>query len=146
MRLLVLALACLGCAPAPPDIPLPAVDVASFASEVQPILERRCGSPACHGRVERPLALYGSGSYRADSTRRFLVEPLSAAELAANARSVAAFVLEPRERGAALASSRVLCKPLALAAGGCGHQGGAQWLSPSEREYRQLLSWLQALP
>ncbi|MCC6995555.1 MAG: hypothetical protein IT370_13175 [Deltaproteobacteria bacterium] len=144
--LTLLALGAAGCAPTPPDLPLPAVDLASFASEVQPILERRCGSPSCHGRVERPLALYGSGSYRADPTRRFLLEPLTPDELAANARSVAVFVLEPRERAAALGESLVLCKPLALAAGGCGHQGGVQWLSPRDREYRQLASWLEALP
>ncbi len=144
--LALLALGAAGCAPAPPDIPLPAVDVASFSAEVQPILERRCASPSCHGRVERPLALYGSGSYRADPTRRFLIEPLTAAELEANARGVASFVLEPRERGAALGRSLVLCKPLALPAGGCGHQGGAQWLAPSDREYRRLQAWLEALP
>jgi hypothetical protein len=128
----------------PPPEPLPEGDVTEFARTVQPVLDLRCADPSCHARADRPLALYSKGRHRRDPARTFLDEPLDAEELAANARAVAAFALEiAPEDGPD--GCLVLRKPLALAAGGCGHAGGEIFSSRDDREYRAVRAWLAAL-
>ncbi len=43
-------------------------------------------------------------------------------------------------------SSRLLVKPLAPAAGGMGHTGGAFWKSREDPEYQMVLKWIRSLP
>ncbi len=146
LRALALALALAACAVEPgPPRGLPEGDLGVFAAEAQPVLDRHCADPGCHGRPERPFAIYSPGRHRADPERRFLAEPLSEAELAANARTVAAFALEPLLAGAPVDDCLVLRKPLALGAGGCGHEGGASFRGTDDRDYRALRSFLVTL-
>ena len=43
-------------------------------------------------------------------------------------------------------SSRLLLKPLAPAAGGPGHTGGAFWQSRDDAEYQTVLKWIRSFP
>jgi hypothetical protein len=142
---LALAVVVAACVSQPAREPLPAGDPEAFAAAVQPVLDARCSDPSCHGRPERPLSIYSPLRYRMDPARRFLSEPLTAAELLANQRSVEAFALASREAGQAASACLVACKPLAAAAGGCGHDGGAIFASRDDREYRALEGWLATL-
>jgi len=45
-----------------------------------------------------------------------------------------------------VASSRLLRKPLAPAAGGLGHTGGTFWQSRDDAEYQTVLKWIRSLP
>ena len=80
-----------GCAlEPPPPVPLPVGDAAVFVAQAEPVLERHCADATCHADADRAFALYSPGRRRADPERQFLHEPLTADELAANARAVAA--------------------------------------------------------
>lgn len=142
-RAVLLAFAAAGCVvEEPPPEALPDGDVAAFAEDVQPVVDRHCADPTCHGRPDRPLALYSPGRFRRDAARTYLIEPLSDEELAVNARSVAVFALDPEALADGLDGCLVLRKPLALAAGGCGHEGGEIFLTRDDRGYRALRGWL----
>ncbi len=129
----------------PPPLPLPVGDEAVFAAAAQPALDRRCAEPSCHADAARPLAIYSAGRRRADPARLHLVEPLTAEELGANARALAALALEPLVGGAAIDECLVLCKPLAVAAGGCGHVVGQVFATTDERDYQGLRAYLETL-
>ncbi len=140
---LLLALAAaqlVGCfGPAPGEEPMRVGDLDAFAADVEPYLEARCALGGCHGRPDRALTFYAPGSWRADPSRTWLDEPLSRAELAANAAHLCAFALEgPAE------SSLALCTPLALDQGGCGHGGGAIFADRSDLAYRAIARWLDS--
>lgn len=143
-KLMLVALG--ACAVDPPaPVPMPDGDLAVFAAEAQPVLDRACADPGCHGNAERPLALYSPGRRRADPVRTFLDEPLDDAELLANARAVAAFALDPMLDGAPLDECLVLRKPLAVAAGGAGHEGGAVFDGRDDDGYLGLRAFLTTL-
>lgn len=135
-----------GCALEPPaPVGLPVGDAAVFAAQAEPVLERRCADASCHADADRAFALYSPGRRRADPERLFLREPLTADELAANARAVAGFALDPLRAGTSLDACLVLCKPLAVAAGGCGHVPGALFVGVDERDYQALRGYLATL-
>lgn len=146
MRVLVsAALVLAGCAvEVPPPLPLPVGDPALFVSSVQPVLDQRCAA-ACHADPIRPFAFYSAGLYRADPARLHLIEPLTADELDANARAVAGFALDALVAGEPLASCPVVCKPLDVAAGGCGHVVGPVFAGRDERDYQALRAYLETL-
>lgn len=131
----VLATACAG--PASGSEPLPNGDLARFVEEVQPYLTRDCASGGCHGRAERPYALFAPGQYRRDPARTHLDEPLDAIELDANARRTAAFAI-----GVAPHDALVVRKPLALRRGGVWHGGGEVWTDPDDQGCAALIAWL----
>jgi hypothetical protein len=137
------AFAFAGCVEDPGLVSVPRGDVEVFAADVQPVVDARCADPTCHGRPERPLSLYSPGRYRLDPARTFIAEPLTAEELEANARSMAAFAADVAPGGVDLCL--VLRKPLAVEMGGCGHEGGVAWTSRDDREYRAVRSWLGRL-
>jgi hypothetical protein len=128
-----------GCLTEPAGTPVPRGDRATFEANVQPVVDASCADPSCHGRPDRPLSLFSPRQYRADPSRTYLDEPLTDAELDANAREVAAFLV-----GVAVDDSLVLRKPLALAQGGCRHVGGEVFPATSDRRYRAIRSWLSA--
>lgn len=110
-----------------------------FALRVEPLLEERCAQGGCHGRPDRPFALFRPGVYRADEARTHLAERLTEAEVEMNALRLAALAQEaPAER------SLALTKPLAVAAGGVHHGGGDVFLSTDDPGYRVMLRWLRA--
>ncbi len=135
-----------GCAlESPEPVALPVGDAAMFAAQAEPVLERRCADASCHADADRAFALYSPGRRRADPARQFLVEPLTADELAANARVVAGFALDPLRAETAIDACLVLCKPLAVTAGGCGHVPGPLFAGADERDYQALRGYLATL-
>lgn len=128
---------CLG--PSPGAEPMAIASLEAFAEDVEPHLEARCAMGGCHGRADRPLSLYAPGVHRADAARTWLDEPLDATELAANAARLCAFALEGPAEG-----SLLLCTPLAMREGGCGHGGGAVFSNRSDPAYRAIARWLDS--
>ncbi|MEK6606468.1 MAG: hypothetical protein AABZ30_02300 [Myxococcota bacterium] len=113
--------------------PVPPLDEEAFVESVGPVLEERCANPSCHGRPERPLAVYAPRRFRADATRTFLDEPLTSEELRHNydrACGFAAFVDAPIE-------SLLLRKPL-----GRAYHGGGIVLAEGDAETRVIEDWL----
>ncbi|MBK6534939.1 MAG: hypothetical protein IPF99_36980 [Deltaproteobacteria bacterium] len=127
---LSLLLGCVGNAPVEP----PSLDLAMFASRVQPVLAARCASPACHGSERRRLRVYAPGFFRSDPRRVHRDEPITADELAANERSAAAFVVE----APSAAESLLVTKPLHQVA-----HLGAQVFTASDDEHATLLAWIR---
>ena len=112
-----MAALCAGCASAEGDPGLTTPDRAVFDTEVWPILVRDCGFSACHGGAPRFFRVLGPGHERLDPAER-LAAPVTAAELQLSydrARSV--LNADDPSR------SSLLLKPLAIAAGGSGHEG-----------------------
>jgi hypothetical protein len=130
------ALSC-GLDPAPYEsAPLP--DPAAFEAVAQPVLLARCANPTtCHGREDRPLALYAPWANRMDPADLLRDKSLTAAEVRANYDRARAFALE-RASGPLL-----LTKPLAESAGGAWHGGDDLFESREDREYRALESWIR---
>ncbi|MBK7076610.1 MAG: hypothetical protein IPH44_30390 [Myxococcales bacterium] len=146
MRRALLLATVVGCAvEPPPPVALPVGDPAVFAALAEPVLERRCADASCHADADRAFALYSPGRRRADPARQFLHEPLTPDELAANARVVAGFALEPLRTGEPIDACPVLCKPLAVGAGGCGHGPGALFRGADERDYQGLRAYVATL-
>ena len=128
-----------GCAyPSIEDEALPIGPRDAFVTEVQPVLDERCASAGCHGLEARPLALYSAGMFRADPEMLHMDEPLTDAELYANALSVAAFALEEAQGECVL-----LCKPLSMRHGGCYHGGGEIFADRTDPGYRVIEAWLE---
>ncbi len=128
-----LAMASIACGPPPQPVAPPALDSAMFRSQVQPILERGCASPSCHGNDRRPLRVYAPGYFRADPTRLHLDEPISPDELAANQRSASAFALGVDRAEQSL----LVLKPL-------GHAGHATVFSTvDDRDAQTVIVWLR---
>ena len=132
----IVAAALGGCGPDNPVVAVPTLDHELFVGGVEAMLERRCAVPSCHGNARRPLSIYAPDRYRMDPSRVRLVEPLSAAELAANERSTSAFALGITSA----AQSLLVTKSL----GSVYHQGGVLWTSVDEPECQTLLTWLRS--
>ncbi|MBL8621029.1 MAG: hypothetical protein JNK64_06980 [Myxococcales bacterium] len=143
-RALLLTIAACAVEP-PPPVALPVGDPAVFAARAEPVLERRCADASCHADADRAFALYSPGRRRADPARQFLHEPLTPDELAANARVVAGLALEPLRAGEPIDACPVLCKPLAIDAGGCGHVPGPLFRGADERDYQGLRAYVATL-
>ena len=121
--------------------PLPTPDLAAFTADVQPILERRCGNPTCHGDEGRPLALYAPRANRANPADVFRDPPLTDAELRANFDRVLGFCAPSGSGTIAL-----LAKPLAESVSGVWHAGGDIFATSEDREYQALEVWLRGEP
>lgn len=113
------------------------LDVDAFEADVQPILAARCGNPSCHGRPDRPFAVYSALQWRADPARTHLPEPLTGDELAHNYTAACVFVSEAEHPDDAL----LLRKPLADAAG-TYHGGGAVFDGTADDDYRTVRAWV----
>jgi len=114
------------------------LDSQTFVSEVQPVLAERCGNPSCHGRQDRPFAIYSQRNWRMDPARTFLAEPLSDEELAHNYNTSCVFVSEADMP----AETLLLLKPLADWAG-TSHGGGVIFDGTTDPDYELLLRWIQ---
>jgi hypothetical protein len=108
-------------------------DEALFAADVEPVLERHCANPSCHGRDERPLRVYAPMRFRVDRDRLFLDEPLSDDEVRANYESAAGFVAT----GGDPERSLLLRKPL----GKAWHAPGAVFFE-EDPPARAIRDWL----
>lgn len=136
MRALLVAAVVAGCAgPEVGDEPVVWLDYDQFVASVQPVLGDRCGNPSCHGRADRPLAIYSPGRYRADADRTHLPEPLTGDELAANFQKACLFAASD----GAPADAPLVAAPLADRV---AHGGGAIFAGPTDAGYRALLAWV----
>lgn len=145
-RAAILLAACLaalatGCVDPGADAPLPAPDRARFDSEVWPVLVRDCGFTECHGAPERFFRVLGPGHVRLDPATR-LGDPVTPAELELSYQR-ARSMLDGADPGASL----LLRKPLAVEAGGAGHEGtdvfGRDvYTSPADPGYLVIQAWV----
>lgn len=111
-----LSLACADLDVAQQRVPEPSYE--AFVATVYPVLLRDCGFPDCHGTHDRFLQVFGPGRTRLD--------PRSAPRAPAAPEEIA---LSFERARSLLASSDLLLlrKPLAVAAGGAGHEGDDIW-------------------
>lgn len=136
--LLLLLAACGG--PEPGSEALPEADFDGFVQTVQPVFARRCANPSCHGRFERPLAVFAEQQFRAEPGDVFVDVPLTEDELRANFDAARAFLLDISTTDECL----LLTKPLAAAAGGVRHAGGTLFEDAADPEARALSTWVRA--
>ena len=111
------------------------LDRGAFESDIQPILERRCANPTCHGREDRPLSVYAPRCWREDPARIHMDEPLTASEIEHDyvASCVMAQIAAP--------NGSLFARKALGERGGLYHGGGAVFDGPSDPEYRALEAW-----
>ena len=99
---------------------VPSADAASFQATAYPVLMRDCAFTECHGAPQRFLQVFGPGRTRLDPQTK-TDEPPTLDELQVSyERTLSVLALE----GAfGIEDSRLLRKPLAISAGGVGHEG-----------------------
>jgi hypothetical protein len=127
---------------------IPDVSEASFRSTVYPVLMLDCAYSECHGVRQRFLLVYGPGRTRLDPATR-TTDPPTAAELRVSYERAVSMLAS--ESGDDIEQSRLLRKPLAIAAGGVGHLGVDTFgrnifqdkLSPG---YVALQRWAEGMP
>lgn len=134
------ALAAASCGPSQGVQPVAWLDRAAFERDIEPIVERQCADPTCHGRPERPLSLYAPLRWRADASRTHLPELLTADEVTHNWTAACLCASYPTRGEESLFAK----KPLAGA--GLYHGGGAQWDGPTDPSYRAVLAWIRGAP
>jgi hypothetical protein len=151
IALAVCALA-LGCASTPDDGSSPSVavvglDRASYEAMVQPVVERRCGSLDCHGKLARGLRVYGENSLRLPNDAGLVVGGGKTTPAEAQATYASIVGLEPEKTSAFAAKSprtsddayelTLLSKPLERER----HRGGIS-LRKGEPAEQCIRSWL----
>jgi hypothetical protein len=164
----------LSCAASPDENEMTTIrapDPEAFRTLVSPFLERRCGTLDCHGRVERPMRIYGLYGLRlwddagippidagpcqdldAGMAPTPAQVPTTCAERAENYRFVVG--LEPEQMSRVVAriaepeTLLLIQKPLGYepgdGKGGVRHKGGPQ-IAPGKTQlgYRCIRSWLR---
>lgn len=119
-----------------PTLPTPSQD--AYAQIVHPVLEARCGNPStCHAREDRPFAMYARRANRLDPADVFRDPPLTEEEMEANYDRVRSFTLDMG------AGPLLLTKPLDERFSRVSHEGGVQFDSPDDREYRVIEEWIR---
>lgn len=116
-------------------------DRASFDTQIHALLLRDCGFHACHGSTARFFQVFGPGHGRLDTTTRPL-DDLTPQELELS-YTRALSMIDARDP----AHSELLLKPLAVAAGGQGHEGidglGRNvYESKDDPSFRILSTWV----
>ena len=135
------ALALVACASSRGELAIPDADTERFFDEVYPILLADCGYPACHGNSARPLAVFGPGRVRLDSSTD-ITAPMTAEELAISYTRARSMLISPDGSR----RSPLLRKPLAIGSGGADHGGDDPWgnaIFSSKRDprYEALFFW-----
>jgi hypothetical protein len=141
----VLLLAAPACAEETPPLALAMPDPVLFQTEVYPVLLRDCGFNACHGSTERFFQVVGPGRLRLSPMTDVGAEttPEEIQYSYERARSM----IDPY----APESSLLLRKPLAVDAGGAGHEGVDEYgrdvyQSKMELGYMTLARWVLGAP
>jgi hypothetical protein len=122
-RALVASLALVaGCGAPDGDVAVPEADAEAFAEVAYPILLANCAFPVCHGAPDRPFRVVGPGRTRLspDSAPE---DPATAEELALSYARARSMLVGPD----GVRRAPLLRKPLAIAAGGAGHEGDDPW-------------------
>jgi hypothetical protein len=114
------------------------LDQAVFETTIQPILDARgCSQAGCHYRDKsNPNSGGPGGSFRVFDCSS---DSCSVEQLLANQDSAAGMV-----NIANPTNSKLLTKPLALAASGVQHLGGDIFLSTADPDYVAILGWIQS--
>ncbi len=114
------------------------LDQSVFETTIQPILDARsCSEAGCHYRDKNNPNTGGpGGSFRIFDCS---ADSCSPEQLLANHDSAAgmANLANPT-------TSKLLTKPLALAAGGVQHLGGDIFMSTADPDYAAILGWIQS--
>lgn len=142
--LLLVACADAPATPAPADR-----DYQQFQREVHPVLLRDCGFPECHGAEERFFRVWGPGRTRLPDKAGVLpgaFDVPSVDEISAS-HSLALSMID--EANPSL--SELLRKPLAIEAGGAGHQGVDKYgrnvyRTAEDTGYLALARWVFSAP
>jgi hypothetical protein len=147
MRRLLLALLLLpACSLDNPVEDPPALDLAMFRCEVQPVLVKQCSAPACHGTPLRYYRLFARNRLRYGIDPLDRADPLSDFEVMANYDATRALVGGLDTPG----DSMLVRKPLESRAGGYYHGATETFLktpgynvfsSASDAEYQAIASW-----
>ncbi|MBX3225710.1 MAG: hypothetical protein KIT84_30965 [Labilithrix sp.] len=121
-------------------------DYIAYRDNVDPYLQRRCGTLDCHGQPGRAYRLYGFSGFRLYNEDAGLVsgqQPTTEAEITANFQATVA--LEPEEMSRLIARQGVdpeklifLRKPLRLER----HKGGRS-MEIDDPGYRCVTAWLR---
>jgi hypothetical protein len=125
-------------------------DADMFATEVQPIIKRRCSFLGCHGREGMPLTTYALDYLRVrdpdgeiDPTRPALDErALAPAELDHNRRAIAARVGRDDPAGD---RERFLKRLIPVEQGGISHADVVVFESPADPELEVLRRFLETV-
>jgi hypothetical protein len=136
----VLSVALLACGDTN-ELSLSTPDRAQFAMEVYPVLLRDCAFHACHGSTERFLQVFGPGRGRLAADIRPL-DPPTDAEIS-HSYDRARSMIDAQ----AIDRSLLLRKPLAVSAGGTGHEGADDlgrnvYQSKTEPDYAVIVRWV----
>jgi hypothetical protein len=120
---------------------LPAADTASFEATVYPVLLANCAFRACHGTSDRFFTVYGPGRARLHPAT-LPYAPATDAELALSYTRARSMLTSPM----GVRRSPLLRKPLAVAAGGAGHEGDDDWgqaifLTKQDPRFIALFAW-----
>jgi hypothetical protein len=115
-------------------------DRAAFAERAGAVLAERCGTATCHGRTDRPYALFATLHHRLPELGTYAKRPLTEAEIDANYQATLGFLDADRALDTTLVRR-------ALGVGGAGgHGGGAIFEAPSDPECRSLRAWIDGAP
>lgn len=146
---LPMLLALAGCADAPATAPPADLDYQQFQREVHPVLLRDCGFPACHGAPERFFRVWGPGRTRLPDKAGVVpgaFDVPSVDEISAS-YALALSMVDNADPGL----SELLRKPLAVEAGGAGHQGVDKYgrnvyRTAEDTGYLALARWVFSAP
>jgi hypothetical protein len=140
---LLLALGLTGCGEDPGPLQITTPDRALFEAQVYPVLLRDCGFHACHGSTERFFQVFGPGRGRLFP----ITMPLDSAtpEEVAYTYERARSMIDAKSPDRSL----LLRKPLAVEAGGTGHEGTDElgrnvYQTQMDPNYLVLASWVLA--
>jgi hypothetical protein len=131
------------------------VDRQAFECAVQPIFDRECSMPACHGNPLRRLRVLAPGRMRmpAELSKALAAQShesreagdhpaLTAVELDFNFAQARSMIAP----GQAVADCPLLNRPLAVAAGGMYHaEGGDIFANSADADYLTLEAWVTGM-
>ncbi|MGE0398243.1 MAG: hypothetical protein AB7T06_16185 [Kofleriaceae bacterium] len=143
IRLLALVFV-IGCTSIEGDLDVPQADPVTFRTTVYPVLLADCGFPACHGSRERFFRVFGPGRTRlAGDTDPYA--PATPEELAESFTRARSMLISPD----GVRRSPLLRKPLAVTAGGAGHEGTDAWganlyATKQDPHFQALFFWATA--
>ena len=141
--IVLVASSLIACGGDAPELVLAQADFPTFQGQVYPVLLRDCAFFACHGSSERFFQVYGPGRARLDPMTTAL-DPTTMDELI-QSYNRALSMIDAQDP----ARSLLLRKPLALSAGGSGHEGVDAWMrdvysSKQDPGYAALEAWVLA--
>ena len=148
LQLVALLLALNGCAEPLQPVKIADRSLNDFTAFVIPVLLRDCGFQACHGSQERFFRVYGPGRTRHDPSTPEVGPEAGLTGFERDYSYQLALGMIDREDPA---RSPLLRKPLAVEAGGSGHEGVDKYgrnvyRTPDDEGYLQIAQWVFSEP